>query len=284
MTSFDEDGFVTVPGLFDSALVERLLACLETRSGRRRNEPPPRDRGWTVPDGVTRHDEFWDIIFHPKLLAAVRAALGADVRYLQHSDLHVGFSSFSWHRDSVSRALGVGPDWDERDAPYRIVRVGIYLQSAGGGFRLGLIPGTHRLADKRAHEARRAIESAAGWTGHVRRFLTGTVPPIPGARWVSASAGDAVIFDPRVLHTGTPVDGAKYSVFVAFGVPNRHYEAHARYYRYVRRDLGYEAMPDALVARLRAEGLYHDVSEGGAAAATKPGVLETLAMRKARAH
>jgi hypothetical protein len=206
------------------------------------------------------------------------------VCFLQHTDLHVGFSSFNWHRDSVSRALGVGPDWDERDATYRIVRVGLYLQSAGGAFKLGLVPGTHRLVDPRAQKARRAMERTAGWWGHARRLLTGKVPEVPGAEWVPAGAGDAVIFDPRVLHTGTPVDGAKYSMFVAFGVPNRHFEAHASYYRFTRPDLGYAAMAPALVERLQAAGLYHDVSEAQADQATLPTAVERLAMRKARAR
>jgi hypothetical protein len=280
--AFATDGFVVVPQLLSPAEVEHYLRALEARSGRARADSATSGRGWTVPDGVTRHEEFWGIIQQPRLLAVVRQLLGPDVRFLQHTDLHVGFSSFNWHRDSVSRALGVGPDWDERDAPYRLVRCGIYLQSSGGSFKLGLVPGTHRVADPRALKARTAVERRAGWWSHVRRFVRGKVDDVPGAQWVPAGAGDAVIFDPRVLHTGTPVDGAKYSMFVAYGVPNRHFEAHARYYRFTRPDLSYEAMSHALVERLRAAGLYHEVTEARADAATLPSAVERLAMRKAR--
>jgi hypothetical protein len=282
--TFASDGYVVVPQLLAPDEVERYLQRLESRSGRQRGDGSSAGRGWTVPDGVTRHPEFWDVLVHERLLAVVRQLLGPDVRFLQHTDLHVGFSSFNWHRDSVSRALGVGPDWDESDAAYLIVRVGLYLQSAGGAFKLGLVPGTHRLADPRAVKARRAVERKAGWWSHARRLLTGKVPDVPGAEWVPAGAGDAVIFDPRVLHTGTPVDGAKYSMFVAFGVPNRHFEAHARYYRFTRPDLGYEAMAPALVQRLQAAGLYHEVSEARAGDASLPTAVERLAMRRARAR
>jgi len=283
--TFRDRGFVVLPKLFDDALVATLLERLERRSRGARGEMPNGTRAWTAPDGVTRNAEFWPVIFHAPLRAAARALLGDDPCFLQHTDLHVGFSSFNWHRDSVSRTLGVGPDWDEHDAPYRLVRCGIYLQAPSGQFRLGLVPGSHRLADPRAARARLAVERGASWLGHVRRLATGRVPDVPGAEWVAASAGDAVLFDPRVLHTGTPVDGAKYSVFVAYGVPNRHFVHHARYYRFERKELGYGPIAPALVEQLRAAGLHHPVDAGPApAAATRPTLAETLIMARRRAH
>lgn len=279
--AFDRDGFTVVRGLLAPDEVEHYLRLLEARSGRRRTDPPAA-RGWTVPDGVSRHAEFWPLIFHPTLLATVRGLLGANIRFLQHTDLHVGFSSFNWHRDSVARALGVGPDWDESDAPYRLVRVGMYLQSSGGGFRLGLVPGTHRPGDPRARAARKAVERKAGIWSHVRRLVTGKVPDVPGAAWIPAGAGDAVIFDPRVLHTGTPVDGPKYSAFLAYGIPNRHFEAHARYYRFERSDLMYGHLDDRLIAELGDRDLYHAVREGRVEEASRPGVAERLVMKGQR--
>ncbi len=279
--AFEADGFCVIRNLLTPPEVEEYLTRLERRSGRKRSDPPPA-RGWTVPDGVSKHEEFWPIIFHPTLRETVTALLGPDVRFLQHTDLHVGFSSFNWHRDSVARALGVGPDWDESDAPYRLVRVGIYLQSSGGSFKLGLVPGTNRVGDPRSRAARDVIERKAGFLSHVRRLVTGKVPEVPGATWVPAGAGDAVIFDPRVLHTGTPVDGPKYSMFLAFGVPNRHFEAHARYYRFARPELGYADLDPRLVAQLQAAGLHHPVGPGTVDSATLPGAAERLVMRGSR--
>src|SRR5215468_12441151 len=136
---FHEDGFVVVRGLLTASEVASYIARLEALAGEK-------DR-WTQPDGVNRNPDFWPVIFNEQLLRTVRELLGPEVRYLPHNDLHLGFSSFSWHRDSVNRELGIGPDWDQRE-PYRIARVGIYLQRfEESQFKLGLIKGSHRAGD-----------------------------------------------------------------------------------------------------------------------------------------
>jgi len=272
---FREHGYLVAPKLLDPETVENLTRRLEARSGRSRADFAGKDAGaaasagltgWTVPDGVTRHEEFWDLLFQERLLESVRAILGTETKFLQHTDLHVGFSSFNWHRDSVARHYGVGPDWDESIDPYRIVRVGLYLQSAeDNGFRLGLIPGTHRIPRHDEAYARRRIERTAGTAGHLYRVLRGRNPEPPTAVWVSAAAGDAVIFDPRVIHTGTPVDGPKFSIFLAYGVPNRHFTNHWYYYRHLRPDLGYGDPAPALVERLREADLLAAVEPPGQA-------------------
>src|SRR5215468_8489080 len=147
---FHEDGFVVVRGLLTASEVASYIARLEALAGEK-------DR-WTQPDGVNRNPEFWPVIFNEQLLRTVRELLGPDVRYLPHNDLHLGFSSFSWHRDSVNRAFGNGPDWDETREPYRIARVGIYLQRfEDSHFKLGLVTGSHRpdeAADRRQRRVR----------------------------------------------------------------------------------------------------------------------------------
>src|SRR5262249_34632961 len=134
---FAEDGFTFIPGLLDASEASFYVARLVELAG-------PAKR-WTEPDGVNRHPDFWPLIFSPRLLAAVREIFDPAVRYLPHTDLHVGFSSFSWHRDSVTRRYGDGADWDESETPYRIARVGIYLQNYGDSrFRIGFVRGSHR--------------------------------------------------------------------------------------------------------------------------------------------
>lgn len=98
----------------------------------------------------------------------VKGLLGPGIRFLQHTDLHVGFSSFNWHRDSAHRRYGKGPDWDETEEAAR---------------------------------------------------------------------------------------GPKYSVFLAYGIPNGHFARHRDYYRHARPDLRYGAIPAELKERLRAAGL-----------------------------
>lgn len=244
--SFSNNGFIVVRGLLPPEEVALYVGRLKALAG-----GAPR---WTLPDGVNRHPEFWPVIFNERLLAAVREVLGPEVRYLPHNDLHVGFSSFSWHRDSVSREFGDGPDWDETQEPYRIVRVGIYLQRfADSQFRLGLVPGSHRPGDStpRQRRARQRTGAAAA----VVSGLTGIDFVGADAAWVATEPGDCVIFDPRCLHTGSRIHGEKYSMFVAFGVENAHFRHHWQYYLRLRRDLGYAAIAPALSDSLRTAGL-----------------------------
>ena len=75
------------------------------------------------------------------------------------------------------------------------------------------------------------------------------------AEWVSTAPGDCVIFDPRVLHTGSDFEGTKYSFFVAYGIENEHFNRHYSYYRMLRTDLNYKDFAPALEARLKDAGL-----------------------------
>jgi ADP-heptose:LPS heptosyltransferase len=111
---FQKKGYVLATGILTQDDVECMIRNLDDMSGQQRGAG-----GWTVPDGVTQSRCFWPLIFNKKLLSVVRELIGTDIRFLQHNDLHVGFSSLNWHRDSVTRRLGEGADWDETE-PYRI--------------------------------------------------------------------------------------------------------------------------------------------------------------------
>jgi hypothetical protein len=238
---FSDRGFVVIRGLLAASDVAFYLARLKDLAGGKGR--------WTQPDGVNRNPDFWPIIFDQRLLASVREILGPDVRYLPHNDLHLGFSSFSWHRDSVNREAGQGPDWDEAHEPYRIVRAGIYLQRFDdSGFKLGFVKGSYRRTHRPA--SRRTGALAIMFSGLSGVDLVGS-----DAEWVATDPGDCVIFDPRILHTGSRFHGTKYSVFVAYGVENSHFRNHWQYYMKLRTDLGYSPIAPALADRLRAADL-----------------------------
>src|SRR5262245_23005867 len=228
---FGEDGFAVVRGLLTPSEVAFYVARLQALTGGAER--------WTEPDGVNRHSEFWSIIFNERLLAAVREILGSDVRYLPHSDLHVGFSSFSWHRDSVTRDFGDGADWDETRAPYRIARVGIYLQRFDESrFRIGFVRGSHRLGVL-TPDRQRCVRRRTSAAANILSGLSGLNLLGRDAEWVATDPGDCVIFDPRVLHTGSRFHGRKYSIFVAYGIENTHFRHHWHYYLRLRTDLAY---------------------------------------------
>jgi ectoine hydroxylase-related dioxygenase (phytanoyl-CoA dioxygenase family) len=290
---FQERGFVVLKSLLDPGLVEACVQRLEAVSGRTRasfggyaaaGRGHSVAGGWTLPDGVSRRRELWELIFLAPLLAAVRDMLGPEARFLQHTDLHVGFSAVTWHRDSVQRRFGAHGDWNESREPYRLARVGFYLQHADSGFRLGLIPGSHRagsldaptlrMLDRRTHPLRQGLA-----------FLLGRDPVAGRAEHVPLEAGDAIVFDPRILHSGGAIRGPKFSAFLAYGVPSHHFARHLHYYRHVREDLGYRALDPDLVARLRQASLLADVDSlphVDDTGAYRPGPLLRLLARRVR--
>lgn len=264
---FDRKGYITLTGVIDPDAVRFYVDRMTDLAGAFR-------RSWTQPDGVCRNPDFWPLIHNERILDAVRTILGPDIRFLQHNDLHVGFSSPGWHRDSVNRTWGVGPDWDERESPYRLVRVGIYMQRYEvSHFRLGLIPGSHRPDKHLSPEAHRAIERRSSTLAGLVARVTRRDPLAGMADWFAPDPGDCVIFDPRVIHTGSDFEGTKYAAFIGYGVPNCHYHHHRHYYTHLRPDLGYQPLDPVLVARLQAAGLYggDTAAEGAIEGAWVPG-------------
>jgi hypothetical protein len=95
---FRDRGFVTVKGLLPKSEAETYVRHLERLSGRTR-ESFDEFRvgrgflrrgvygGWTLPDGVSKTREFWDLPVHPELLGVVREVLGPGACILQHTDL-----------------------------------------------------------------------------------------------------------------------------------------------------------------------------------------------------
>src|SRR5262249_4947096 len=245
---FNEDGFAVVRGLLPQTDIDHYVARLRELAGSER---------WTEPDGVNRHPEFWPIIFNDRLLATLREIFGP-VRFLPHTDLHVGFSSFSWHRDSVTRTYGEGADWDEAEVPYRIARVGIYLQRFDESqFRIGFVRGSHRtggLTPQRLRRVQRRTSAAA----NVLSGLSGVDFLGGEAEWIATNPGDCVMFDPRVLHTGSRFHGRKYAISLASGVENAPFRTHWLYSLRMRTALGYSGVPPALAERLRVAGLLAD--------------------------
>jgi Phytanoyl-CoA dioxygenase (PhyH) len=247
---FSEDGFSVVRGLFAESDVAFYIARLKELAG-------GKDR-WTQADGINRHSAFWPVIFNDGLLASVREIFGPAVRYLPHNDLHLGFSSFAWHRDNVSRHTGLGADWDETRDAYQLARVGIYLQAfEESRFKLGFIKGSHR-PERAFTGAQRRLNRRTSAAANVLSGLSGVDLVGSHAEWIATEPGDCVIFDPRILHTGSRFHGAKYSMFLAFGVESPHFHNHWHYYLNLRKDLGYSSIDPRLADLLRAADLLAD--------------------------
>lgn len=257
---FRERGFIVARGVLSPSDVAEYRGLLLQRS----NIDPATHRAsgrgagsWNDTDGVSKDPAFWNVIFNDRIHVAVTDAIGPGFKYLQHSDLQVGFSAIAWHRDNVNRTYGVGPDWDESDGSYGLVRVGIYLQRfADSGFRLGFIPGSHRFDGHGGDLSRRARELMFKAQGGLSYLGPRFQQLSKAAEWVATDPGDAIVFDPRILHSGSYIQGLKLSMFVGYGQENRHFADLQNYYRHVRTELGYEPFTAQLIDRLRSENLY----------------------------
>jgi ectoine hydroxylase-related dioxygenase (phytanoyl-CoA dioxygenase family) len=295
--AFHERGFVVVKGLLPPATVAACVRELERLSGRTRESfegfrvrglPGRRAlyRGWTRPDGVSTTPLFRELALDAGLVAVVRELLGHEARYLQHTDLHVGFSAVSWHRDCVNRSFGTSGDWDETQEPYRLARGALYLQShAESRFALGLVPGSHRRGGTLSNAALLELEHRTLAWRQARDLLLRRDSLAGRAEWVAAEAGDAVIFDPRILHSGSFIAGPKYSAFLAYGIEGRHFTRHAHYYRQLRSELGYRDLDADFALRLRGAGLLAEREAPRLAEtsrAYRPGLVQRLLGRRVR--
>ncbi len=68
-----------------------------------------------------------------------------------------------------------------------------------------------------------------------------------------------MVFDPRVLHTGSMIRGPKFAAFLAYGIENEHARTHFNYYHHQRKDLGYETLESELAGVLELYDLLPDL-------------------------
>jgi len=211
----------------------------------------------TLADGITTNEEFWPVIFNDRLLSTVRALIGDDIRYTQHSDLHINLPGGRWHRDSACREFGIGEDWDEHEMPYRVVRIAIYLSDfADSGSSIVVLPGTHR------RETRLGRREYVFWN-KARSFMRkrGHNDVIP--HWfmtnprkvIQTQPGDCVIFDQRLTHAGGVLNGAnpKYAMYLSYGLDNQHSHNHRAFF--LDRPTYSRSLPGELEAKLAAHNL-----------------------------
>jgi hypothetical protein len=77
--------------------------------------------------------------------------------------------------------------------------------------------------------------------------------------WTPVDAGDCVIFNQRLYHTGNRPVGPKYAMFLSYGVENEHSRNHVRYYRHERKDLNYQKPLPELEQKLRDQNLLLEI-------------------------
>jgi hypothetical protein len=237
-------------------------------------------RVFECPDGVSQHKLFWPIISNDHLINVLHEILGPDIRYTQHSDLHAHRTG-GWHRDCACREFGNGPDWQDKDDPYKVVRVAIYLQSfRESGSSLGVVPGSHHSEARANRYVQRfwamlfsvghkilKLASKLGFCEKPTRlkkqmiiWTQGDQPSLlqPPTRpeWIETEPGDCIIFDQRIYHSASPIHGPKYAIYLSYSPENQHARNHMGYYRHFRKDLAYEDLDSDLAEQLQEKHLF----------------------------
>ncbi|EAQ81618.1 phytanoyl-CoA dioxygenase family protein [Blastopirellula marina] len=279
MNPFERDGYSVIRSLLTEKEITEYRQQIQRLSGI--CDTDYKNKVFACPDGVSRNREFWPLIYSDRLVSEVEKLSGRSVRYTQHSDLHAHRTG-GWHRDCACRQFGVGPDWDEREEPYQVVRVAIYLQSyEESGSALGVVPGSHRyekaLSDREwkiwlrrtrgslFNRISRQIQGLPLVDIPPRRMTMWTKPAQDIATdeptqpvWIPTGPGDCVIFDQRLYHSASNIFGPKYAIYLSYSPENRHSRNHMGYYRHIRTDLGYSELEPELIERLKQRGLYMD--------------------------
>jgi hypothetical protein len=287
---FERDGYVVIPGLLSPTEAAYYRTEIQNLSGV--GDADFGKKLFGCADGVSKNRQFWPLIDHPRLIPAVRELLGPTARYTQHSDLHAHRGGVGWHRDSACRNFGEGPDWDESQDPYQVVRVAIYLQTyAESHSSLGVIPGSHRYEQliwgREAAFWRRWIalrEIATSTWGkltrderlpnemRLRNFPDKLMrtrpragllpwPPPQSPTWIRTEPGDCIIFNQRLYHSASPITGPKYAVYLSYATENEHGRSHIAYYRYIRKDCHYGPLDPELVEVLKSQDLFIEASD-----------------------
>ena len=290
---FEKRGYVVIKGLLRPEEAAHYRSEIQKRSGVGDQEFGK--KMFECSDGVTKNRAFWPLIYDERLLKVLRDLLGPTLRYTQHSDLHAHRTADrptprgvpgGWHRDSACRDYNIGPDWDESRAPYQVTRVAFYLQTyAESHASLGVIPGSHRFERRLSGNDRRLWLRVFGSEYWIKRMLwragfldepfyyhpmfqqrTDPNQPLVFSRpaepvWIKTEPGDCVIFNQRLFHAASPISGPKYAVFLSYSPENEHARNHLRYYRHIRKELGYGPIDPELAELLKEHDLYLEAPE-----------------------
>lgn len=248
--SFYHDGYIVLKNALsdqETAFYRDKIIALDSHGS-------DNEESSTYPNGVVNNKDLWNIFFNKQILQKLKEVFdNDDIKFCQHNDIHNGYSGSVWHRDSVNRKFGVGPNWDEAENKYQLARIGIYFEKFSvSNFKLGVIPGSHRR-ESLLYKIEKNIRILLSIKSLKRTFAK--------INWIPLESGDCILFDPRLLHAGGWIKGPKQSIFFAYGIANKHFQDHQNYYKYVRKDLNYEELPDELIERLREHKLFAENAE-----------------------
>lgn len=186
--TFNDAGFLVVPGALSSESVDTLLGRTDAIYADNVNKGFDPKGAFFYPNFIPEAECFQDLIDYERVLPKVWGILGWNI-YLYHAHMIVtppsgnpaNDKTFSWHQDS-GRA---NRDIETHPRPRLSLKVAYFLSDAGvpGRGNFWVVPGSH-FCD--------TIEIPSG-----QGQPQGAIP-------VVVKAGDAVLFDRRLWHAGSP--------------------------------------------------------------------------------
>lgn len=219
--TFDALGYQLVRGVLAPSRVEEVRALLE-RGFVERFEDEDLIRADIIPDHMVLYPELVDTFFNETLLDAIKALVGEELVLLAFSAIR---NSYKRLHSDITTADGAGAKFF-LEPDFRALTIGIYLQDhdeQGGG--LFVVPGSHKHRDPIVE--RRRLEQL---TGHKVPHYADYSPFERGGHDLPTRAGDAVIFDMRLLHRGSsavaPRTRTKLAMFYHVSPPGQNCDEH----------------------------------------------------------
>ena len=234
--NFVKNGYFVKKKLFNQKEVNKYINEIHEifKISRERLANERQKKTYVLPDGVTKYEKFWPIIYNKSLLSIIRSLIGKNIKYTQHSDIHINLGAGQFHRDNAYRTFKTGPDWNEKKHEYKVVRVAIYLSdSKNYNSSLKILPNTHKN-----QTSLNTVELTI-WRklrNFWRKFFDNNFLPnfffTTKMLSIQHDAGDCVIFDQRLVHAGGSIynSNPKYAIFLSFGFDNQHSHNHHKFY------------------------------------------------------
>ena len=239
---FQDKGFIHIPSLLSEEEVKHFTDIL---MGYKNLGAYKEDEGYVIPDGITTQDEFWPLIYNEKIISILKNIFGDNPKYVRHSEVacdsaitgnYEGFRYLTgWHRDHRYRGetLKIYGEkvFDESKYPFKIAKIGIYLNShEENNSPTVFYPRSHRAEyscssfESRLFSIFKKIISfplrskAYIHIPYVRKYKKISLPVKPIE--FRPQRGDAVIFDVRLLHAGSPRSGPRKILWFDYGIEN----------------------------------------------------------------
>ena len=278
---FQENGFFIIKHYFSEEKINYYTRQIEKfkNLGVYKEE-----EGFVIPDGITYCKEFWELIYEEKLIELLRVVLGDTLRYIRHSEVACDYTNTGkykdfkelsgWHRDHRYRALSTKyfgfSAFDESTNPFKIAKIGVYLNSTiENKSPTVFFPKSHRdqynislfesYIDKIIKYPLTFLYRNKNLLNipRVRKypyFLSPSIEPIE----IIVEKGDAIVFDPRLIHTGSPRSGLRRILWWDYGIENIHTYDYCKYWERERTDMIYGKiqLPDELKNLLIQKNLY----------------------------